>query len=57
MKKFILLIPILASCQWIVTHPEEDKEIVNVVEEIGKDLYKYEMGPQPLPATGTEQSK
>jgi len=51
MKKLIVLIPLLASCQWVITHPKEDATIVKAIEEIGKDMYEYESGNMlfPLP--------
>ena len=57
MTKIVLYWPLilLTSCQWVLTHPEEDAEAVSVVEEVAKDFYQYETktlspGPQ-LPAS------
>lgn len=49
MKKFALLI-LLSSCQWIVTHPQEDEAIILSVEELAKEAYEYEtktLSPAP----------
>ena len=48
MKKLIYILPFLASCQWIVTHPAEDAVILEEAESILEKLYKYEIG-KPLP--------
>ena len=33
--KILILLPIFASCQWVVTHPEQDMEIIeDVIREI-----------------------
>ena len=48
--KILIPIPIcsmLTACQWIVTHPAEDAEIVKIVEEAVLDIYHYE-AKQPL---------
>lgn len=50
MKKFLVLLPLLASCEWILTHPTEDAEIVKLAEEAASDLYRYETGQTVKPA-------
>lgn len=56
MKKLTLLL-VFTSCQWVITHPREDAEVVRIGEEIASEIYKYECGeqkpqqPQQLPVT------
>jgi hypothetical protein len=35
------------GCQWVMTHPQEDAEIVSLAEEAAKDIYKFEQGLTP----------
>jgi hypothetical protein len=46
MQKYLIsLFILMTSCQWVVTHPQEDMEIAKLIEEATIDAYKYEMGP------------
>lgn len=49
MKKFLALF-ILTSCQWIVSHPKEDVEILLSIEELAKEAYEYESKTLSLPS-------
>lgn len=44
MKRLISLIPllILTSCQWILNHPQEDAEAVELIEKAGEEVYEFE---------------
>jgi hypothetical protein len=49
----IFLTLIFASCEWVITHPEEDAEIVELGEKAIQEIYSYEtksllsLPPQP----------
>jgi len=51
MKYFLISLAfLLNSCQWIVTHPQEDAEIVEIGEEAIREFYQYEshtLSPTP----------
>lgn len=44
MKKLVFFLTLFLNtgCQWIATHPKEDAEIVEAVEEATLKLYEYE---------------
>lgn len=44
MKYFCFAISLFlqAGCQWLATHPKEDAELVEVIEEATLKLYEYE---------------
>lgn len=46
----ISLLLLLTSCQWLLTHPEVEVEVIEVAEELMTDLYQYEtktLSPAP----------
>ena len=55
MKKYLICLPImvLCSCEWIITQPNEEKEIIKSMQEASMGLYHYdfseELGPQLEP--------
>jgi hypothetical protein len=49
-KIMISLIILLASCQWIATHPQEDAEAIQLIEQGTQEIYEYEtktLSPSP----------
>lgn len=55
MKKIIFLLPILSSCEFLITHPAEDAILIEAAEGVVNEVYQYETGHPLIPAPIPQQ--